>query len=458
VGHRVAVVGAGWAGLAAAATLAEHGVPVTVFEASRSLGGRARRVTLEGIDLDNGQHILIGAYGETLRLMRLVGADPERLLVRLPLELRDVSGFRLRAPPLPAPLHLLAALVLATGLTLAERLAAARFVAALRRSRFAVAADQSVDQLLARHDQTGALRDRLWVPLCVSALNTPPDRASARVFANVLRDTLGGGRAASDLLLPKADLGALFPAPAAAFVAARGGEIRLGAAVRGVARDGAGFRLDPDPTAFGRVILACPPQHAPALLGDLPELGALAAALAAIEHEPIYTCYLQYPDDVSLPFPMLGFSGGLAQWAFDRGALSGHRGLIAVVLSASGGHEALAHAELAATIHAELAGAFPGLPEPRWHRVIAERRATFSCRPGLGRPGNATPVPGLVLAGDYTASDYPATLESAIRSGVAAANLVSASLNRAPRAHRPAARRRPPGSPRSPASGRSPAG
>ena len=426
MGRRVAVVGAGWAGLAAAATLAERGLTVTVFEASRSLGGRARRVTLDGVDLDNGQHILIGAYGETLRLMRLVGADPERLLVRLPLELRYASGFRLRAPPLPAPFHLLAGLVLASGLTAAERLAAARFVAGLRRRRFALDADESVARLLARHGQTGALRDRLWVPLCVSALNTPPERASARVFANVLRDTLGGGRAASDLLLPRSDLGALFPAPAAAFVAARRGEIRLGAAVRGIARDGAGFRLDADPAPFTHVVLASPSQLAPALLGGLPELGKLAATIAAIEHEPIYTCYLQYPDGVSLPFPMLGFGGGLAQWAFDRGTLSGHRGLLAVVLSAGGEHEALTHAELAAAIHVELAAGLPGLPAARWHRVIAERRATFSCRPGLVRPGNATAVPGLVLAGDYTTSDYPATLEAAIRSGVAAADLVSA--------------------------------
>jgi squalene-associated FAD-dependent desaturase len=426
VGHRIAVVGAGWAGLAAAATLAERGLPVTVFEASRSLGGRARRVTLDGVDLDNGQHILIGAYSETLRMMRLVGADPERLLQRVPLELRYLSGFRLRAPRLPAPLHLLAGLVLASGLTTAERLAAARFAAGLRQGRCALETDESVERFLARHGQTGALRDRLWVPLCVSALNTPPERASARVFANVLRDTLGGDRAASDLLLPKADLGALFPAPAAAFVAARGGEIRLGTAVRGIARDGASLRLDADPSAFSHLVLACPPQLAPTLLGGLPELTNLAATIAAIEHEPIYTCYLQYPDRASLPFPMLGFSGGLLQWAFDRGTLSGHRGLIAAVLSASGEHEALTHGELAAAIHAELAAGLPGLPAPRWHRVIAERRATFSCRPGLARPGNATAVPGLVLAGDYTASDYPATLEAAIRSGVAAANLVLA--------------------------------
>ena len=426
MGHRVAVVGAGWAGLAAAATLAERGLAVTVFEASRSLGGRARRVTIDGVDLDNGQHILIGAYTEALRLMRLVGADPGHLLMRLPLELRHASGFHLRAPRLPAPLHLAAGIVSASGLTIAERIAAARFIGRLRRTRFTLATDESVEQLLARHGQRGVLRERLWVPLCVSALNTPPERASAQVFANVLRDTLGGGRAASDLLLPKADLGALFPAPAAAFIAARGGNVRLGAAVRTIARDGANFRLDADPDAFTHVILASAPPHAPALLGSLPELAGLAATLAAIEHEPIYTCYLQYPESVSLPFPMLGFSGGLLQWAFDRGTLSGHRGLIAAVLSASGDHEALTHAELAAAIHAELAAALGGLPEPRWQRVIAERRATFSCRPGPVRPGNETPVRGVVLAGDYTASDYPATLEAAVRSGVAAANLVLA--------------------------------
>ena len=426
MGRRVAVIGAGWSGLAAAVTLAARGVSVTVLEASRSLGGRARRVTLDSIDLDNGQHILIGAYGETLRLMRFVGADPEHLLLRLPLELRYASGFQFRARPLPAPLHLVAGLLLASGLTAAERFSAARFMACLRRIRFTPEAGESVERLLARYGQTGALHDRMWAPLCVSALNTPPERASARVFASVLRDTLGGSRAASDLLLPKSDLGALFPVPAAAFIRAHGGEIRLGTAVRNIARDGPGFRLDADASAFSHVVVACAAQHAPLLLSGLPELHGLAATVAAIEHEPIYTCYLQYPKSVSLAFPMLGFSVGLVQWVFDRGTISGHRGLVAAVLSASGEHEALMHADLAAAIHAELADALPGLPLPLWHRVIAERRATFSCRPGLLRPANSTPVHGLVLAGDYTASDYPATLEAAVRSGVVAADLISA--------------------------------
>jgi squalene-associated FAD-dependent desaturase len=420
---RVAVVGAGWAGMAAAVTLAERGARVVVFEAARQLGGRARRVTIDGAEVDNGQHILVGAYTETLRLMRSVGADPEALLLRLPLELRTVTGFRLKAAPLPAPLHLAVGLLAARGLAFSDRLRAARFIGRLRRDRFRLPKDDSVAALLAEHGQTAPLRELLWEPLCVSALNTPADHASAQVFANVLRDTLGGARPASDLLLPRTDLTALFPEPAARFVMARGGEVRLGAPARALDARADGVILDADAQPFDRAIVACGPQHASVLLAPDARLVGVANAIGALEHEPIYTVYLQYPDAVSLPFAMLGFTGGLLQWAFDRGALSGHRGLIAGVLSASGRHEALTHPDLGAAIHSELAAALPHLPAPRWKRVIAEKRATFSCSPRLVRPSNRTPVDAIVLAGDYVESDYPATLEGAVRSGVAAARL-----------------------------------
>ena len=127
----VAIIGAGWAGMAAAVALAQAKIPVTVFEAARHLGGRARSVEIEGIKLDNGQHLLIGAYRETLRLMRAVGADPDKLLLRQPLAINYPGKFNLRAPRLPAPLHLLAALLRATGLTWRERIAAVRFIAAM---------------------------------------------------------------------------------------------------------------------------------------------------------------------------------------------------------------------------------------------------------------------------------------------------------------------------------------
>jgi len=419
---RVAVIGAGWAGMAAAVTLIEHGARVVVFEASRQLGGRARRVTLDGMDLDNGQHILIGAYTETLRLMQVVGVDPQVALMRLPLELRTASGFHLKFAPLPAPLHLAVGLLGARGLGFADRVRAARFMHGLRAAGFRLRRDDTVAALLSARHQSEVLRRLLWEPLCVSALNTPADRASAQVFANVLRDTLGGGRAASDLLLPRTHLGALFPEAAAGFVTRCGGEVRLGTSVRTLDAGADAIRLDTDPAPFARAVVACGPQHATPLLRTDPRLSGVAQSIEGLEHEPIYTVYLQYPEAVSLPFPMFGFTDGLLQWAFDRGALSGQRGLVAGVLSASGRHEALNHPDLATAIHGELAAGLPNLPAPRWTRVIAERRATFSCRPGLARPAIATPVEQVLLAGDYTASDYPATLESAVRSGVAAAH------------------------------------
>lgn len=425
LGHRVAIVGAGWAGLAAAVTLVQRGIPVVVFEAARTPGGRARRIATRGVELDNGQHVLIGAYTETLRLMESVGVDPARALARGALDLRTDSGFRLKAPPLPAPFHLLCGLASASGLGIGDRLRAARFVMRLRRAGFVLGRDESVARLLAREGQTAAARANLWEPLCVAALNTPPDRASAQVFANVLRDTLGAARQASDLLLPRVELGALFPEPAARYVAARGGEVRLGAAVRAIDPSGARFRLDRDDASFSHVIVACAPHHAAALLRGFAALAPARAALDALEYEPIYTCYLQYPSGVRLPAPMFGFTRGLLQWGFDRGALGGPPGLVAAVVSATGPHQSVERTALAQRLHGELAAAVPGLPQPVWTRLIVEKRATFSCRPGLTRPANATAVPRLFLAGDYTASDYPATLESAVRSGVAAARLAA---------------------------------
>jgi len=434
LGHglsRVAVIGAGWAGLAAAVTLAERGVPVTVFEASRHLGGRARRVSIDGVDLDNGQHILIGAYRETLRLMRRVGADPDELLLRLPLELRYADGFHLRAPLLPYPLNLLGALLGAKGLGTAQAFDALRLMASLRWHGFKIEPDRSVAQLLDERHQTGALRKHLWEPLCVSALNTPVSTASAQVFVNVLRDGLTGSRAASDLLIARTDLGKVFPEPAAEFIKAHGGTIELGVLVRRVARAAGGFRLN-DAHDFSSVIIACGPHQAGPLLVQLPELADALSLVNAFSYEPIVTCYLQYPESVSLPSPMLGFSGGVLQWVFDRGKLGGPKGLLAVVISASGPHEELSKEGLVSKIGTELRAALGALPDPLGSQVITEKRATFSCRPGLQRPGGTTLVSGLLLAGDYVASEYPGTLEAAVRSGVAAGMRASLFTPRSP--------------------------
>ncbi|MBE0615305.1 MAG: FAD-dependent oxidoreductase [Burkholderiales bacterium] len=423
-GVNVAIIGAGWAGMAAAVTLAQANIRVSVFEAARHLGGRARAVEIEGVTLDNGQHVLIGAYRETLRLMQTVGADPGLLLDRLPLTIEYPGKFSLCVPRRPAPLHLAEALLTATGISWGERLAAVRFIKAMRGKAYRIPQDMPVAALLKQHRQTGALARYLWEPLCVSALNTPATSASAQTFLNVVRDGLDGAREASDLLLPRADLGKLFPEPAAAFVRANAGTVNIGAPVRSLEKTAEGFALNADPERYSHVILAVGPHQIDTLIDRFDTLAPLRQCVAALAYEPIYTCYLQYPSHVSMPQSMTGFEGGSIQWIFDRGRLNGVAGLLAAVISARGTHQDSNQDELANAIHRELSAFLPRLPSPLWSRVIAEKRATFSCRPGLARPANRTAVAHLYLAGDYTASDYPATLESAVRSGVHAASLV----------------------------------
>ena len=425
---KVAVIGGGWAGLAAAVELTTAGAQVTVFEAARQLGGRARSVGVHGHTLDNGQHILVGAYHETLHLMQVVGAAPERLLKRLPLELNFPGSrptpFYMRLPRLPAPLHLAVGLIATRGASLAEKMGAVRFMRTLQGSHYRLAADCTVAELLDRYAQHGSLRTHLWEPLCLAALNTEPKKASAQIFANVLRDSLGGGRADTDLLLPVVDLNRLFPQPAADFISAQGGEIRLSARVDSINDD-----LSIGGVAFDQIILAVAPPHAASLLAQRSETMAIAALLRAYAYEPIGTVYLGYPLGQNLPFPMLGLNGGqsgrLGQWVFDRGALGGAVGVMGFVLSAEGAWDKRDNAALAAALHNELEEALGGkLSPPLWHQVIRERRATFSCRPNLPRPPIKTPLTGLWLAGDYVCADYPATLEGAVRSGVAAAREV----------------------------------
>jgi len=422
---KVAVVGGGWAGLAAAVELSSAGAQVTLFEAARQLGGRARSVEIHDQTVDNGQHLLLGAYRQTLRLMATVGADPTTLLKRTTLDLHyPGAGFRLRLPRVPAPFNLVIGLLAAPGASLREKLGAALFMRALQRDGYRLATDCTVAELLDAHGQHGRLRRHLWEALCLAALNTAPQHASAQIFVNVLGDSLGGGRADADLLLPAVDLDRLFARPAADFIRAHHGEIRLSSRVDSIERGEADLFIGGE--RFDRVILALAPQHAAPLLAGNQETAPTAALLAGYAYEPIGTLYAHYPPELCLPLPILGLGGDgaepLGQWVVDRGQLCGAPGLLAFVLSANGAWDERDQEQLVGALHGELEQALGRkLPPPQWHQLICERRATFSCRPKLPRPAAATALPGLWLAGDYCCAHYPATLEGAVRSGIAAA-------------------------------------
>jgi squalene-associated FAD-dependent desaturase len=299
----------------------------------------------------------------------------------------------------------------------------------MKQDGFRLDRDTSFTELMRRHGQHEAAIRYLWQPLCVSALNTPPQEASAQVFLNVLRDSLAAAREASDLLLPRTDFSALFPEPAERFVLDRGGEVLRGAAIRSVAWSPYGFRLQGDASgrSYSHVVAAVAPYHLPRLAAGLPRLQPLLEDIARFDYEPILTAYLGYGRPLRLPAAMVGV-GGTAHFLFQRAD-----DILAAVTSARGAHLDLPRAELVARLHAEVSGIVGEASPPAWSQVILEKRATFACRPGVRRPACETPLANFYLCGDYVASDYPATLEAAVRSGVACARLI-----RSPGGRRPA--------------------
>lgn len=416
---RVAVIGAGYAGMAAAQTLADRGATPLVFEAAPQLGGRARRIEYQGEVLDNGQHILSGAYTSLIGLMAQAGV-PDGAMTRLPLRLSMPPTFRLEAPRWPAPLHLAFGLLGARGLSWADRFAAIRLMRFLQRRDYQLDEDITIAALLQHTAQTDAVTRFLWAPLAVAALNTPVETASARVFAAVLRDALGATRSASDLLLPRVDLSALYPEAAAHRIAASGGEIRAGIRVRALqSRErGVGVVTDNATEPVDAAIIAIGPHQFDSIA--LPD-GVRPAELPV---EAIVTVYLKFARRVRLPEPMMGQPGGTVHWFFDRRALltpDANDGLVAAVISAAPA-PAREHAPLE-TVMCELVALTGPLPEPEWSKTVTEKFATFACTPAVQamRPAMRTSEPRLFLAGDYVAGDYPATLESAARSGMAAA-------------------------------------
>ncbi len=431
---KIAIIGAGWAGLAAAITATKASHTATVYEATSSIGGRARSLKHlnncclpDGtpVVLDNGQHILIGAYTDTLELMHQVGIQPESVLLNLPMTLRFPDGLGLQFKNWPTPLDALGGILTAQGWSLGDKARLLKAAIGWQHRGFSCPTTMTVAELCSA--LSARVNSELIEPLCVSALNTPADRASASVFLRVLRDALFGAQGGSRLLLPRVDLGALFPDAAAAWLQRHGCQIQRGHRVTLIQPTPQGWQIDG--ANFDAVILATSASNAAitplnyadkATISIATSLHDWSALCQALRFEAIATVYA-WAADARLAYPMLALRSCAqhpAQFVFDRGQLGGPVGLLAFVVSACDADRATLETQVRAQAQSQM-----GL-NLQVVKTVVERRATFACTPGLKRPGMHI-APGLLACGDYVDGPYPATLEGAVRSGIAAAQALS---------------------------------
>jgi hydroxysqualene dehydroxylase len=441
VGHDVIVIGAGFAGLAAAVRLAAGGRRVLVLEARGRLGGRATafddRET--GHRVDNGQHVLAGCYHETLRFLDAVGArDRVALQAGLDVAFVDRAGraSRLRCPSLPAPWHLAAGVARWSGVGWRDRLPLARLGRALKPGAALPPPSETVAAWLARLRQTPRMIEMLWEPLAVAALNQGIDQASAAPFVRVLAQMFTGETRDAALGLAVTPLDEMYAEPARAFLERHGGDVRVNAlarvAVRARGVEAVTVRGDVLPAAEAVVVAA--PWFGLGTLFQDPDgvLAPLLAAAAGTAASPIVTVNL-WLDRPVLAAPFVGLPGRTMQWVFDTskirrpgslGVGSWELGVESRHLSlVSSGAEAVlrqTNDELVALAVRELADAVPEARRAVVERatVVREPQASFSLAPGQpARPGTRTAVPGLYLAGDWVDTGLPATIESAVVSG-----------------------------------------
>jgi hydroxysqualene dehydroxylase len=439
---RVVIIGGGWAGLACAIALLDHDhrstLPsIELFEAAPQLGGRARSLQWQptpdsaNLTIDNGQHMLVGAYRETLALMQRLGAEPEHQLARFPLTLRSSFGLHFRASALPAPWHLVVGGLSAKGIGVKDAFSALRFALALLKANYLLPDTLTVSQLMVQLRLSQTVQERMLRPLCLATLNTAPALASAKVFAAVLRDTIGASTRASHFLVAKHGLSALLPNNAQKALSQAGVKIHLRTRISDLndnLLDGA-----------DAIVIACPLAEAASL--------ALTAGTQLVGEElpteAIATIYMYWQADAHrtfaqsfarlTPFEPLMLDDLAAdspgQWFFFHGQTSDGGCLAAVVVSAYTMPDQ-SRDQLSELCTAQLEQQL-ALPMPTATKVIVEKRATFRAAAGSSRPANDALQQHdrrLVLAGDYTIAEYPATLESAVRSGLAAAQLVQDNL------------------------------
>ena len=428
------VLGAGFAGFAAATSLADAGARVLVLEARPGLGGRATAFTdpSTGERVDNGQHILMGCYAETFRFLHRIGTTHRvRWQTGLRASMIDRRGHlsTLSLPPVPSPLHFLGGVLAWDALSAAEKVSVLRIGQMLSASSPAMQqADAiSVRRWLEDNGQAPRLCELFWEPLALAALNQSIDQAAASHFIRVLQRVFAPDPAAAALVLPAVPLDELYAEPSRQYLEARGGDVRTHAPGK-IVVDGnriSGVRVRDEFIAAPLVISTVPWFGFAAAFEALPPpLEGVARDATTLASLPIVTVNL-WCDRVVMDEPLIGLPGRNFQWVFDRRAIVGG-GVSHLSLISSGAETIVSMTNDALTDMAwqELRDALPAARTATLRKavVVREKRSTFSLAPDAPpRPGTRTPIVGLLLAGDWIETGLPATIESAVVSGHRAA-------------------------------------
>jgi squalene-associated FAD-dependent desaturase len=416
------VVGAGWAGLYCAYKLTQAGHQVTLIEAAPQSGGRARSVAFNKYQVDNGQHICLGAYTTLRSALKELGMAEQQLFKILPLQIltRGTRTLKLRLSKFPAPYHLLFGILTARGLSFSDKIQAIKFCRYLKKIDFKLDSDCTLLELLTNYHQTESLISYLWEPIALAATTTPISIVSAQVFLNILKRSFTGRFSDSNWYLPMTDLSNIFPALIEQQLNKNGTEILYSQTIHQIDLSNQYCKSISSKSRIWEAdnfVLAIPPWHASRLLNPHLQMHYITKALNKFSYQPITTVYLEFSTPIAMHYPLVGMLGSTCQWIIDR-TICAQPNILSCVISGSGRHLNLSHAKLIETIIKELQTEFPRMGSPISHRLITEKFAAFTCSPEIHacRVGAKTSISNLWLSGDHLQTELPSTLEGALLS------------------------------------------
>ena len=439
----IIIIGGGFAGLAAAVDLAEQGKRVLLLERRSFLGGRAYSIKdkITGDTVDNGQHLMMGCYHHTLNFLNKIGASDKlkfQSAPRVDFIHPTLGHASFACPDLPAPLHLLAGLLRLQTISWIDRVKALRVGIALKfmngsRQRLA---NISVKHWLDELGQSERMQNNFWNPMALATLNERPEIASADMFAEVIEQAFMRKKSDATMVISRVGLSELYTEDAVKFIEAHGGEIRLNTSVKNIEIENGVIKsilLSHNERIEATTVISSVPYF---VLKELMDEAVIAEHFPAVNNftsAPIVSINLWYENPV-MEAEFVGLLDSLIEWVFNKNAIGGTppSGLHHLALVISGAHAAAkmtkeALVELAVI---EMSKNFPNAKNqlPVHSYVIKEQHATISHTVGIAaqRPGPRTGISGFYLAGDWTATGLPATIESAVKSGQQCAGMLNA--------------------------------